>query len=329
MQARSKPKTIRKKKPVNPPAHAERGTEQDMSLIKDGEAKVEDEPEPELSELPDYKDQVRAYTHTERASEPQYIRRQSPTAPEERETNDMGGIIFAENVRVVTEKEEEWSKKKKSRCNSQCMVIGLLIVTLVLLVIGGIVGGICGAGLCSSSASSVTRDLPTPTGPPIIGNPTDNTSPPVIQNATEPSSTTPPTDPPVIPVTSEPPTEPVAPTDPPVSSQARIDGIKTFINNITLSGATIPYPPVNNTAEELALQWLIEEDPLELTSDSAPNLFRLRQRYALLSLWFQSIVPWERSTYWLDSDECGGYGIFCEIRDLDGEIGFQNVAERL
>jgi hypothetical protein len=57
----------------------------------------------------------------------------------------------------------------------------------------------------------------------------------------------------------------------------RAPAIATFINNITLTGKTIAYPPANGTgsvtaAEELALQWLIEEDPLNL---AASDQFRL------------------------------------------------------
>jgi hypothetical protein len=72
-----------------------------------------------------------------------------------------------------------------------------------------------------------------------------------------------------------------SPTPAPISDRAA--AIAAYINNITLTtNKTIAYPPVNETglvdaAEEQALQWLIESDPLTLTAASSDQ-FRLQQR---------------------------------------------------
>jgi hypothetical protein len=81
------------------------------------------------------------------------------------------------------------------------------------------------------------------------------------------------------------------PTFAPTSTVDRAAAIATFINNITLTNKTIAYPPTNGTdsatTEERALQWLIEEDPLNL---NASDQFQLQQRYALLTLWYQTSI---------------------------------------
>jgi hypothetical protein len=77
-----------------------------------------------------------------------------------------------------------------------------------------------------------------------------------------------------------------------------IDAVKeftlsTFINNITWSGRNLTMQ--GNTPEDAALQWMIASDDtfhvsllLKLNSSEANEVqFRIRQRYALLTLWFQ------------------------------------------
>ena len=66
------------------------------------------------------------------------------------------------------------------------------------------------------------------------------------------------------------------------------------------------------TPEERALRWLIEEDPLQLSTSSSSDQFRLTQRYALLTLWFQSGRSWNNETGWLSAlDECTWGHIIC------------------
>ena len=85
-----------------------------------------------------------------------------------------------------------------------------------------------------------------------------------------------------------------------------------FIKNITFSTNDLRYPLEDNpTAEELAVQWLIQDDPLELSA--ATDQFRLTQRYALLTLWFGTNGPsWTSNSSWLeDENECTWQGIAC------------------
>jgi Leucine-rich repeat (LRR) protein len=99
----------------------------------------------------------------------------------------------------------------------------------------------------------------------------------------------------------------------------RAAAIAAYVNNITLTNKTIAYPPVSVTgsvvaAEELALQWLIESDPLTLTAASSDQ-FRLQQRYALAAFWFETTRNghvWKNATGWLTAEnECSWIGINC------------------
>jgi hypothetical protein len=59
--------------------------------------------------------------------------------------------------------------------------------------------------------------------------------------------------------------------------------------------------------------------------------FRIRQRYALLTLWFQQAftnTTWDASDGWLvNANECGNnwYGIGCASIELGGNVGKQNI----
>ena len=77
-----------------------------------------------------------------------------------------------------------------------------------------------------------------------------------------------------------------------------------FINNITLSNQTLQYPAVGiPTPEEEALAWLIEEDPAQLNVSMGAE--RIRQRYALLTLWFHQPSSTQiKLIDWLSIDEC-------------------------
>jgi hypothetical protein len=95
------------------------------------------------------------------------------------------------------------------------------------------------------------------------------------------------------------------------------------------------------TAEDRALKYLIEEDTtfdatqlLSLNSKMTNEVqFRIRQRYALLTLWFQqtSTSPWTDTSGWLvNVDECDNwYGVECSSIDLGGNVGIQNVVTKI
>jgi hypothetical protein len=112
-------------------------------------------------------------------------------------------------------------------------------------------------------------------------------------------------------------------------SANRAASIVNFINSITLLGRGIANPTTSTeplATEEVAVQWLIVNDPLQLTPDTAINQFRLQQRYALLTLMVQQ--GWE--SQWVqsstDNHECEWTGIDCEQGVLDGEISVQIVS---
>jgi hypothetical protein len=113
--------------------------------------------------------------------------------------------------------------------------------------------------------------------------------------------------------------------------------LTSFINNITLSNRTIAAN--GTTPEDRALNYLIVNDTtfnftqlLTLNSMMTTNMvqFRIRQRYALLTLWFQQAftnTTWSMGTGWLNANECGisWYGISCTPIYLGGTVGTQNV----
>jgi hypothetical protein len=118
----------------------------------------------------------------------------------------------------------------------------------------------------------------------------------------------------------------------PFSLDARGQAIVDYVNGITLSDRVLNPQSKTKTPEDLALAWLIQDDPLQLSvNEHSPplpdQLFRLRQRYALRTLWFQqsiNVAPWLRTTGWLDdsdsssdNDECAWLGIVCVPTSLE------------
>jgi hypothetical protein len=74
----------------------------------------------------------------------------------------------------------------------------------------------------------------------------------------------------------------------PMRPMEDIEFIRSFINNITLSNQTLRYPS-NETAEERALQWLIDEDVIFTNIDGWFYYRIVEQRYALATLWLNSL----------------------------------------
>jgi hypothetical protein len=108
--------------------------------------------------------------------------------------------------------------------------------------------------------------------------------------------------------------------DPNITLRAAV--LTSYINNITLSNQTIAS---NGTSpESQALSWLIYNDTLLETAavistedpiSSNAVGFRIRQRYALLTMWFQQTdtAKWAITTGWLvDLAECAWYGVSCK-----------------
>jgi hypothetical protein len=109
-----------------------------------------------------------------------------------------------------------------------------------------------------------------------------------------------------------------------VRSKADAAAIISLINNSTLSNQTLRYPidagTTTSTAEERALQWLIDDD----LDTAANDTVSLLQRYALSTVWFQSNQPWTGqytadfvATWTTNIDECGWSDVGC---DSDGHV---------
>jgi len=158
----------------------------------------------------------------------------------------------------------------------RCVIV---TIAVLLLVVAGAVSGICGAGLCSSSSKGGGG-----------GGGDDGASRPIEPPSSSPSS---------------------APSMPVRNITAIVD----YINLVTFANKTITYPaPVDlATPEEMALQWLIDDDPLEMSIESSNYLMRLTQRYALATLWYSlKGVAWLAQTGWLENEnECAWHGIGC------------------
>lgn len=91
--------------------------------------------------------------------------------------------------------------------------------------------------------------------------------------------------------------------------------IASYINNVSLAARFIRYPAsATATAEEKALQWVIEEDAVTYSMSDAASRQRLVQRYALAAVWFNSGgESWSETAGWLASlMECTWYGVKCD-----------------
>ena len=85
--------------------------------------------------------------------------------------------------------------------------------------------------------------------------------------------------------------------------------LRTYLESKGVNGdATFSNP---TSPEAQALQWLQDEDPLELDPLDFEDNYRIDQRYALLTLWFNSQSDWFNQTNWLSDDECTWLGVTC------------------
>lgn len=90
----------------------------------------------------------------------------------------------------------------------------------------------------------------------------------------------------------------------------RAERVRKYLVSVAYSGKDTFIDPVS--PESKALLWLQEEDPLALDPVESESHVRLDQRFALLSLWFQSNYDWFRDDNWLSEDECTWTGVTCE-----------------
>jgi len=183
------------------------------------------------------------------------------------------------------------------------VMIGAVVL---LLIYAAAIGGICGSGYCSGrSGGERFGDLKNDTTVTA-----DNYTVVPTEHLTKAPTTTAPT----TLLTSAPTTSPTTlPSAAPITTAA--ETIVGFITSITKSERSISYPPSSEpSAEELAVQWLIEEDSMVLSLETEKDRARLVQRYALLTFYYSTEGPsWTASDGWLGAeDECTWFGISCE-----------------
>ena len=207
------------------------------------------------------------------------------------------------------------------------ILVGIVAVVVVVVLTGG--GDDDGDG-DSTTATSPNGPEPAPTNG-AAGAPTPAPAPtaaaPFPSLVTQPpisSTTLAPTPTPAVgaptPTTATPPVTaaPVSTRTQEVVSLMQSVSLKIFSNGDT----AINYPPVTNTPEELALQWLVEQDPVG--QDASATNARLIQRYALATLYYATAgadwtVPWDLTL----ADECDGsnwFGIQCVEAIVDGLV---------
>jgi hypothetical protein len=151
------------------------------------------------------------------------------------------------------------STKHLSQRQRYCAVT---LVVAVLIAVAGAAAGICRAGRCSSPKTS-----PVP-GPVIPTQISLTAQQPILQPVLQPVPQPVPVSVLSMPITA--------------TARARADTILSYINGIILSGRTLTYPSSSSSAEERAIQWLVEVDSGTAVDDEQA----LRQRYVLGTLWF-------------------------------------------
>jgi Leucine-rich repeat (LRR) protein len=161
------------------------------------------------------------------------------------------------------------------------------LIIILLLIVVSVIGGLCGAGKCSTSSSYNTSN----------NGHNDSTE----VNTTVPQNTT----------TTKP------------------SNVAAYLRSISLITANTDTDDSKNheyfvMAENMTIDWLTKKDPLVLSLDDPADLFRLRQRFALVNLWFGTTVQnetfnmlWDEYHGWrVALEECDWYGVTCTIHDF-------------
>jgi Leucine-rich repeat (LRR) protein len=97
--------------------------------------------------------------------------------------------------------------------------------------------------------------------------------------------------------------------------QERAERLYEYLITVAANGAAEFNDPVS--PESLALAWMQYTDLLNLDPNDSENHYRVDQRFALLTLWFQSDYEWLGQTNWLTGNECTWEGVKCVSLFLD------------
>ena len=104
---------------------------------------------------------------------------------------------------------------------------------------------------------------------------------------------------------------PSQPTNPNATpeDQERSLRLREYLMSVGARGTAMFNDPIS--PESQALDWMSYEDPAKLDPIDFDNHLRIDQRFALLSLWFQSEFEWFDQSNWLTEDECTWVGVTC------------------
>ena len=89
----------------------------------------------------------------------------------------------------------------------------------------------------------------------------------------------------------------------------RADRLYEYLITVGVDGVATFNDPIS--PESQALAWMQHTDPVELDPIELEQHYRINQRFALLTLWFQSDYDWFNQTNWLSEDECAWKGVIC------------------
>lgn len=102
-----------------------------------------------------------------------------------------------------------------------------------------------------------------------------------------------------------------------------------FINDVSLTGqnmSLLDSSIAKATVEERAMDWLVRTDPMQLIPDTPVHMFRLKQRYAVATLWAQFNLDTGNTT---SQHECTWPGIKCRAIDGGRGIGTQDAVTEI
>lgn len=89
----------------------------------------------------------------------------------------------------------------------------------------------------------------------------------------------------------------------------RASRLREYLSSVGANGGAAFNDPIS--PESQALTWMQNEDPAQLDPIEFSSHLRIDQRFALLTVWFQSEQQWFDETNWLTEDECTWFGVTC------------------
>lgn len=106
----------------------------------------------------------------------------------------------------------------------------------------------------------------------------------------------------------DPSTNPSGPNYAPEETE-RASRLRRYLMSVGDQGTAMFNNPIS--PESQALAWMQYDDPVALDPVDSDTHLRIDQRFALLTLWFQSDFEWFNQNNWLTEDECTWHGVTC------------------